>query len=59
MLVLPCVVLEKGVTIEDASNHAPSLVAFEEMLEFLVIRLVSNAAGGGGCHQKMQEAIIL
>ncbi|CAM9236271.1 unnamed protein product, partial [Ectocarpus fasciculatus] len=30
---------EQGVTIEDASNHARSLVAFEEMLEFLVIRL--------------------
>ncbi|CAM9294212.1 unnamed protein product [Scytosiphon promiscuus] len=31
--------MEHGVTIEDTSNRGQSLVAFEEMLEFLVIRL--------------------
>lgn len=50
MLARVCLVLEQGVTIEDSSNHARSLVAFEEMLQFLVIRLVSNAAGGGDCN---------
>lgn len=42
----PRVFEQRGVDVQDASDHARSLLAFEEMLEFLVIRLVSTAVGG-------------
>lgn len=39
------VAFQQGGAIQDASDHARSLVAFEEMLDFLVVRLVSTASG--------------
>lgn len=39
------VAFQQGGVIQDASDHARSLVAFEEMLDFLVVRLVSTASG--------------
>lgn len=47
--------MPQGVTINDASNHVRSLVAFEEMLEFLVIRLVSSEQNHGICNSTRFE----